>query len=369
MYVAALVLVGCGSSVVAPSRPAPQPVEPSDVATASAGDAPEERALDSRPEERAAEEVAPDEEIEPGEPPAIEPAPAGTPCFTDATDHVVGPPRQDFGHGFLVTLRTSAQVRGDEIHARPGETVRLELALEPEGTTVLMPDARLRAAMSRLDVMGAMGAGAAWTIPVRTEPALRGGRRIARGGVLRLCAVFEVGDAPLDAAPPSQGGERAYTVSWTSPVRESGAVQPLSNDIIVVHYPPDSGPVRREAESWGGVIAVQVREGADLAQIARETGVRLGTGVRLFERMRDVEPASAQHVQAPPDLSVRDATARLLARPDVERATPLMRGDPGTEGCSEHSPCGQGESCCYMCGIAGCPNSCYAGIGCPMGIP
>jgi hypothetical protein len=220
--------------------------------------------------------------------------------------------------------------------------------------------------MSRLDVMGS---GAAWTLPVRTEPPLRQGRRIAPGGVLRLCASFEVGDTPLDAAPPSQGGERAYTVSWTSPVRESGEAQSVGNDIIVVHYPIDSGPVRREEESWGGVIAVQVREGGDLAQIARETGMRLGTGVRLFERMRDVAPASAQHVQAPPDLTVRDATARLLARPDVERATPLMRGDPGTEGCSEHSPCGPGESCCYLCGIAGCPNGCYAGTSCPTGMP
>jgi len=355
-----LTALACGAQVQ--SSPEPRPTTAAAPAPAAA---PPPAPATSGSDAGAAQDAAPIAQSTPDAGPIDHmraPCPAGTPSYS-----VVAAAR--FGDSpFMGTVRASAApVRevgsrvANSIRATPGQIVTLEVTIQNAGAEALTLSAADIAGLRTVQVMGST---ATWTANATLGGDGRRGRRLAPGAELRLCLDFDVGTEPIDAAPPSSGTERAYRLDWASEVHRHPLT--LGSVYVTVRYRRDDRPAIREASSWGGVIALELREGASLVDIARATGVRIGAGARPFGR-DPVRPRD--YVQAPPHMRVAAAAAALRARDDVLRATPLMRGDPGTEGCSENSPCPRGQQCCYLCGIAGCPNSCYAGRECPRDIP
>lgn len=336
-----------------------------------------ERAVEAFPAEPAAPDLGqPDLGAPDLGPPDLGPIDAAaTPCFTDApATRFVSPP---YASGsFRATVRSSAPIAtaSAELTVRPGTTVRFDLAIE----NVSAEPVRFSSwEVEALRVASVMGLSARWTTPVTSAIALQAGHTLAPGAVLRLCATFEVPRTPIDAGPPGVT-IRSYGLGWPGFSQPRGAHLGLGRHTIVVRYPREpAGPVRRETGSWGGVIRLTLAEGASVAEIARQTGVRIGSGIPLFggadqptRAPREALPTRPSvFVQAPPEMRVADAALALAARPEVLSAVPLMQGDPGSEGCSEYSPCARGEQCCYMCGVPGCALNCYRGSSCPMGIP
>jgi hypothetical protein len=352
------ILAACGG-------PAPPPPEPARV---------EATAVEVSAEPEASRQHAEVPEPEAAPQPPEEPAPAAlapidhrsTRCFTDApaTSHALGDP---FTQGSLrIASRGSARANAQgHIGARPGEIVRFELTIENVGSAPVELREREMDLLRELTVVGLR---ANWRRPLTSPSELPREGRLEPGAVLRLCHVFEIAAEPIDAAAPRDEPQRVYTIVWPHGFRQGGVPLSLGQQTLLVRYPRPRGRAVREPDSWGGVIAIELAPGASIETIARESRVRIGSGVQVFTA-NDHVPDTRIYVEAPPDRSVRDAAAALEARDDVVRATPLMRGDPGTEGCSEYSPCGAGQACCYMCGIEGCPNRCYPGRSCPGGIP
>ncbi|AKF04827.1 hypothetical protein [Sandaracinus amylolyticus] len=294
---------------------------------------------------------------------------ASTPCSADPHDARFETESQHPGSSFHIRVRSShrADARTGEVRARPGDVVRFDVAITNAATVPLALSAY---DVERLQRASVMGLSASWTMPLAlANGALREGDTLAPGAMLRLCLAFDVGREPVDAAPPSAASQHVYNVDFPSfhhqGLGASGGYVGLVRRTIVVRFPRDRRPSLREPDSWGGVIALELAAGADVVAIARASGMRVGSGVRPFTPIDDDARDPRTYVEAPPHLRVRDAAAALDARDDVLRATPLLRGDPGTEGCSEFSPCARGELCCYMCGIPGCPHGCYAGRSCP----
>ena len=319
--------------------------------------------MPSEPEVVAEEPEVADDEVEVA---SAEPAPVpeiveepvdhrASPCFTDvpAAEFVTRTQRE--GVVEAVTHSSIRPSRNGDLRAPPGSVVRVEVTLENVGNADLTISESTR---ESLRVVNAPGG----PLPITTPSELRVGQRVVPGAMLRLCVEFDVGQAPLVVSPRTDG-VREYLFGWSPFVLETGHPIYLGGPNVVTRYVVPSAR-RRERDSWGGVISLQLAEGASLLQIARQTGVQIGSRVPLFES-RDAprpgsvaRPTNALLVEAPAHMTVAEAVTALTAFSGVISAVPLFQGDPGTEGCSENSPCAPGLVCGYPCGIAGCPHAC-----------
>jgi hypothetical protein len=276
-----------------------------------------------------------------------------SPCFTLAPlpRFVVRTQRE--GSLEAVYLTSIEPNRRHELLAPPGTVVRLEVTLENVGEAELTVPENALANLRSVSIAGAR-------LPVTSPTELRAGQRLAPGAMVRLCVEFDVGRAPLDVS--RDDAQREYTFGWLPILLEAGHPLYPGGPVILTRYTTPRG-TQREPDSWGGVIRVELAPGASLLAIARETGLQIGSRVRPFVSREFVSreaPAESTLLEAPVHMRVRDAAAALLARPDVIRAAPILRGQPGTEGCSENSPCPRGMVCGYPCGIEGCPHGCMS---------
>ncbi len=243
--------------------------------------------------------------------------------------------------------RASRRRRRHAWSMRPGQVLRFEATLRNVSDEPIVISERLAATYRS-------GHSALFNELVETQlmGPLAAGQELRPGAMIRMCGEFRIPDTPLYAFS-DDGREALYYLNdyW-------GGVQ--------VRYPPERGAAR-EPTSWGGMVSVSLVDGASLLDVCRQEHLRIARGRQLHSGQGVQRPGL--YVQVPRDSSVAQAVERLTLRPDVISAEPLNRGDPGTEGCSEYAPCGAGQVCCYLCGIAGCPMSCYAGSSCPTGIP
>ncbi len=137
--------------------------------------------------------------------------------------------------------------------------------------------------------------------------------------------------------------------------------------IFEIEYPQEYGAWPEG--TWGGFIRVELEEGVSPVEIARALGLRIGTDRVLFRPEQANAGAPQLLFQVPRGQDANAAERSLRQYEGVSSAEIIHPGDPGTEGCSAYSPCQNGYTCCYTCGVAGCPNSCVRGGTCPTDIP
>ncbi|NOY90428.1 MAG: hypothetical protein GXP55_04390 [Deltaproteobacteria bacterium] len=263
--------------------------------------------------------------------------------------------------------RTSRRRRRRSWNMRPGQVLRLERTLRNVSAQPIPITAQMAAAYRSGFSPRGRGVFGSELVEMQVAGDVTAGQVLMPGAMIRVCGEFRVPDAPLYAFP-GDGRRIDYYFNdfW-------GGVE--------VRYPPERGSAR-ESTSWGGMVRVILVRGASLRDICREEHLRIALGLQLRSGGGAISPPAAvdddgrrgrsvpyQYVQVPRDTSVAEAVERLARRPDVVSASAVSRGDPGAEGCSEYAPCGAGQSCCYLCGMAGCPMTCLAGPSCPTGMP
>lgn len=208
--------------------------------------------------------------------------------------------------------------------------------------------------------------------PLGPEP--RAGDYLEPGAKLRFCLEHQVPATPLVTRALHEQADRDHAIplSWPLPgpwewrghpintwEEQDEPFLPTTGLFLVVRYPREARP-RWGSRSWGGIIALTLAEGASIETIARETGVRIGTGVPELPRQNLPPGSDPLHVsvQAPPRADPDALAVELAARPDVVDATARHRRPPPEagqpRGCDPYDPCPRGQRCV----MARCPGHC-----------
>lgn len=271
---------------------------------------------------------------------------SGSPCPWGTTAHRFGR-RGGSVAPFEVETRASRRRRGDRPwRMRPGEQLRLEVVFRNAGDTPVL--------ITGMVLDQYLNSFSHELVEVQFAGVLEAGQELPPGGIIRVCGEMTVPDAPLYSfEDDGRDVFYAFNDSW-------GGVQ--------VRYSPETGSAR-EPNSWGGIVRLTLADGVRLIDVCREEGLRAAPHLNLGRAAGAADVPGETWLQVPKDTSVASAVERLSAREDVLAAVAVHRGDPGAEGCGPFAPCGAGQSCCYRCGIPGCPRSCMAVRQCPTNIP